>query len=421
MHSGLLKTYFSIVFLVFGVVTVDAQPQLVDRIVAVIDEEIVLHSDVMQRLALTAMQRGVDPREMPEAEAEALYKTILENLVQENLLLAKAREDSIEVDEEQIDEAVYGQMSQIRGRLGEETLEAQLRAEGLTAKDLRDQFRQNFESEYLRQQVMSKLGGEVQIFYKDVENFRTRYQDEIPPMVGVSHILIEARPSEERDAIALKKAADLLEQIRKGEDFGELARQFSEDPGSASSGGELGFFSRGQFLPEFEEAAFSLKPGEVSSPVRTDFGHHIIRVDAVSGREIKARHILISVRATEADKAFAYQRALSFYTSIQKGKDFSELAREHSAHKETAELGGHLGIRSLDGLPPAFTETILKMKLGEVSTPVETEFGWHLVRLDNDREVIEEIVRRLKLSELFRNVLGELREKLYVNVRFSKL
>ena len=226
MRSGLLKTYFSIVFLVFGVVTVDAQPQLVDRIVAVIDEEIVLHSDVMQRLALTAMQRGVDPREMPEAEAEALYKAILENLVQENLLLAKAREDSIEVDEEQIDEAVYGQMSQIRGRLGEEALETQLRAEGLTAKDLRDQFRQNFESEYLRQQVTSKLGGEVQISYKDVEDFRTRYQDEIPPMVGVSHILIEARPSEERDAIALKKAADLLERIRKGGDFGEPRKCF---------------------------------------------------------------------------------------------------------------------------------------------------------------------------------------------------
>ena len=163
MRRSWLKGLLVCCFLLSAIGAAKAEPQLVDRIVAVVDEEIVLHSDVMQRVTLSAMQRGVDPGEMPTEQITQLYTAVLENLVQEKLLLAKAKEDSIEVDEEQIDEAVYQQMSQVQGQLGEETLEAQLRAEGMTARDLRDQFRKNFERDFLRQQVMARLGGEVEI------------------------------------------------------------------------------------------------------------------------------------------------------------------------------------------------------------------------------------------------------------------
>jgi peptidyl-prolyl cis-trans isomerase SurA len=417
MRRSWLKGLLVCCFLLSAIGAAKAEPQLVDRIVAVVDEEIVLHSDVMQRVTLSAMQRGVDPGEMPTEQITQLYTAVLENLVQEKLLLAKAKEDSIEVDEEQIDEAVYQQMSQVQGQLGEETLEAQLRAEGMTARDLRDQFRKNFERDFLRQQVMARLGGEVEISYKDVEDFRTRFQDELPPLVSVSHILIEIKPSEARDSVALKKTEALIDRMENGEDFGELAKQLSDDPGTAPLGGDLGFFSRGQFLPEFEDAAFSLKPGEVSEPIKTAHGYHVIRVDAVSGREIRARHILISVRSSDADEAVAYQRALDLYSRIRDGADLAELARDHSAHEESAQLGGHLGIFPSDSLPPAFVDAIRTMKLGDVSIPVKTEFGWHLVRLDDDREKIEEVVRKLKLSERFRTVITELRNRVYVDVR----
>ncbi len=392
-----------------------AKPQLVDRIVAVVDDEIVLYSEVVTHLRLAVMQQG--GKDLESGELEALFQTVLKGMVDEKLLLARAEEDSIEVDDERVEEALRAELRGLKAQYGEEQFAQQLQQDGLTEREIREQLRQKYRKDFLRQAMYGKLAEKVTVSYKDVEAFRKEYREQLPSLLGISHILIEIKPSEDRQAGALKRAAALLERIRRGEDFGELARQYSEDPGSAPGGGDLGFFARGGFVPEFEEKAFALKPGEVSEPVKTEFGYHIIRVDAVRGDQIQVRHILIAMKPDEVDAQAAYQSTLELYERTQAGEDFAELAKQHSTDQGSAELGGHLGAFLVENLPAAFKGVIGGMKLGEVSSPVRTEFGWHLVKLNDDRESLEDILKQLRMQKLFQEVLDETRKKLYVDIR----
>jgi parvulin-like peptidyl-prolyl isomerase len=152
-------------------------------------------------------------------------------------------------------------------------------------------------------------------------------------------------------------------------------------------------------------------PGEVSEPVETEFGFHLFKAEEVRESEVHVRHILFSL-----DSAAAHRTAMELHKQIQEGADFADLAREHSADPGSAEGGGNLGVYSLDTLPPAFAEAIRTMKLGDVSLPLRTEFGWHLVKLNDDRDTLEEILQQDRVRKRFREALEEMREKLYVEV-----
>lgn len=415
MGSVLLRMIWVGALIVGTCIPVGAKPQLADRIVAVVDDEIVLYSEVVTHLRLAVMQQG--GRDLESDEIEALFQTVLKGMVDEKLLLARAEEDSIEVDDERVEEAMRAELRGLKAQYGEEQFAQQLQQDGLTEREIREQLRQKYRKDFLRQAMHGQLAQKVTVSYKDVEAFRKEYREQLPSLLGISHILIEIKPSEDRQAGALKRAVALWERIQSGEDFAELARQYSEDPGSAPGGGDLGFFARGGFVPEFEEKAFALKPGEVSEPVKTEFGYHIIRVDAVRDDQIQVRHILIAMKPDEVDAQATYQSTLELYERIQAGEDFAELAKQHSADQGSAELGGHLGAFLVENLPAAFKGVVGGMKLGEVSPPFRTEFGWHLLKLNDDRESLEDILKQLRMQKLFREILDETRKKLYVDIR----
>lgn len=395
-----------------------AKPQLVDRIVAVVDNQIILHSEIMTQMAFAVMEQGMDPQTLTKERREGLYQTILENMIQNELLLARAKEDSIEVDAELVEEEVRARIRELKTQHGEAEFQAQLQSEGLTEREVREQFRQRMREAYLRQQMSQRMSQDVQVSYGDIQEFRDKYQDTLPPLMGIGHILIEPKPSADLKGDARGRAEALLARIREGEDFAELARQHSDHPESAAAGGDVGILTRGSFLPELEDMVFSLKPGEVSNLLETDAGYFIIRVDDVDGERVRARIILISLQANEADTAVAYQEAMKLYNQIQDGADFAEMAKAHSAHKESAVQGGRLpGLWTPDNLPPGFADVIRAMRLGDVSQPVQSEFGWHLVKLNDDRDTLEEVVQRLRLQDRFRDILEETRKKLYVDIR----
>ncbi len=395
-----------------------SEPQEVDKIVAVVDDQIVLYSDVMAQVGLAAMNEGISRSDLTKSKFDDLFKSILENMIQEKLLLAKAEEDSIEVDNEAIEEAMRDRIRGLKTQHGEAEFARMLQEGGATERDIREQFRQEFRKEFLRRRMFDKLEQQVDVSFRDLQEFKGRYTDGLPPLLSISHILIPIEPSDDLRNQAKSQAEALLARLKQGEDFAELARQYSGDTGSASAGGDLGYFTRGRMVPEFEEAAFSLRPGEISDPVESDFGYHIIRVDGVQSDKVKARHILIPVQASNRDITNAYSKTLDLVKRIQEGEDFAELAKEHSSHKETAEKGGHLpGLYSPGNLPPAFADAIKKMRLGEVSPPVQTEHGWHLVRVNDDRSALEEVVQQEKLTALFDEVLARMRTRLFVDVR----
>ena len=420
-HRVWLTALAVFVFAPFISKNTQAKLEPADRILAVVDNEIILNSDVLARLSFEVMSLGMDQNSLTSQKIEEMSMKILESMIQDKLLLARAVEDSIEVDDERLEESVRGQIRNIRAQHGEEALTRELEAQGMTIRELRNQFRDRFRNDYLRQSMYQSLSQGMLISPKEIDDFHASYKTERPTHVSLSHILLVPKPSGDKQVEARVRAEKLLERIKNGEDFGDLARGHSEDPGSAKEGGDLGFFERGVMVPGFEEVAFSLRPGEVSDVVETQLGYHIIRLEEVDRIRVRARHILILLLANETDEETAHQEALDLYKMIQSGEQFEDLAREHSAHQETAENGGRFpNIFNQDNLPPAFKNVIQTMKPGDMSLPVKTELGWHLIKLNDDAETAEEILKEIRLQEQFRKVLEETREKLYVDIRVTQ-
>jgi peptidyl-prolyl cis-trans isomerase SurA len=395
-----------------------AKPQLLDQIVAVVDDQIVLRSDVMSNMAMVAMQQGLIREDLTPDRVSEMFELILGNMIQEKLLLARAEQDSIEVDEEVIERAVRSRVRELKAEHGEEDFAGQLAEGGVTERDLREQYRQEFRKDFLRQRMYARLSQQVEVSFKDVQDYIARYQDRLPPLVSISHILVAIEASDDLDAEVRSQADTLIGRLRNGEDFSALAQQYSSDKGSREDGGDLGYFPRGRMVPAFEEAAFALRPGEISAPVKTKFGYHIIKVEAVSGDQIRARHILIQLQPSTRDVRAAYDKALDLAKKAQAGEDFAELARKHSTHEETAKKGGRLpGPFTAENLPPEFSDVLKTMRMGEVSAPIQTEYGWHVVKVNDDQGAVKEIMRQEHLQKRFEEVLAETRARLYVEVR----
>lgn len=395
-----------------------AKPQLLDQIVAVVDDQIVLRSDVMSSMALVAMQQGLSREDLTPDRVKELFEIILGNMIQEKLLLARAEQDSIEVDQEVIERAVRSRVRELKTEHGEEAFASQLAEGGVTERDLREQYRQEFRKDFLRQRMYTSLSQQVEVSFKDVQDYKARYEDELPPLLSISHLLVAIEASDDRAEEVRAQANAVIDRLNKGEDFATMAQQYSSDAGSREDGGDLGYFPRGRMVPAFEEAAFSLQPGEISAPVRTKFGYHIIKLESVSGDQVRARHILIPLEPSARDVKTAYDKALGLAKEAQAGEDFAELAREHSAHEETAKKGGRLpGPFTQDNLPSEFSDVLKTMRMGEVSAPIQTEYGWHVVKVNDDQDAVKEIVQQVRLQERFEEVLAETRARLYVEVR----
>lgn len=402
-------------FLIAG--GVGAELVLLDRIVAVVDDEIVLRSDVEKKLQLELMGRGVNIRSVPAGQLEDMFNKVLENEIQRKLLLAKAREDSIEADDELIEERVRAQIRQFKDQYGNEAFAAELEKQGLTERQVREEFRQQFRDQYLEQSMYQMLSQSVSVSPREVKAFQEKYRRGESDFLSLSHIFIEPKASAEQEDKIRPQAEAVLQRIRSGEDFASLAKEYSQDPGSAQQGGDLGFFGRGTMVPEFETIAFELKPGDLSDLVQSKFGFHIIRAEEISGDQVRARHILFLL---QQDEDAAQERAMDLYRKIQEGADFAELAREHSDYDETGRRGGLMGTFPKTDLPPEYGDVVKTLKPGEVSLPVKMQGGWNLFHVNDDANSLEEIAKQVRLQALFKEKLAETRAKLYVDVRLDQ-
>lgn len=395
---------------------VHAEPILLDQIVAVVDDEIVLRSDVDKKLQMELMGRGAQIRDVPQDQLADMFNKVLENEIQRKLLLAKAREDSVEVDREMIEEMVRSEIRRFKEQHGVSAFAEELKKQGLTEREIRDEFRQEFSNQYLERSIIEHLSQTVSISPRDVKAYQEKYRRGETNHLSLSHIFIEPTASKEQQDKIRPQAEVVLKQIREGGDFAALATEHSQDPGSAAQGGDLGFFGRGTMVPEFEEVAFGLKPGEVSDLVQSGFGFHIIRVEEATGDQVRARHILFLL---QKDEDVAKQKAMALYRQIQDGADFAELAREHSDFEQTAPRGGFMGSFAKTGLPPEY-QVVRSLKPGEISLPVQMQGGWNIFRINDDTSALEEIAKQTRLEEMFREKLAETREKLYVDVRLGQ-
>ena len=386
-----------LIALLFPVSFVHPQ-QILDQAVAIVNDDVILESEVTQGAYVLAMRLGIDPTKDPE-KLSALRKEVMDNLIVQKVLLTRADEETVKVEDRQVESVLDEQMKTMVQQLGSEEKVEEYFGTPIKKlrRDYRDEIKNNLKVKNLRDQ---KVMG-IKISRREAEEFFQTMKDSLPEYkesVDISHILLEIKPGEKAKNEALARITEILNRIKTGEDFADLAKRYSEDPGSAPKGGELGFLQRGDFMREFEEAAFALEPGQISDVVQTSLGYHIIQLIERRGEKINVRHILIRLTATEQDAQTALEEITQIHNKIVNGKaDFSEMAKKYSNDQSTREEGGHLGwfeVEQLRETSKEFTQVLDTVKVGEVSEPFRTRFGYHILKLNERREG-----RKLSLSE----------------------
>ena len=358
------------------------QPQVVDKIVAVVGKNIVLQSEIENQYMQLRLQGEV------EGTAKSMRCEILEDLLLQKLMLNQAEMDSITISDEQVESELNNRIQYFVSRMGsQEKLEEYFNK---TITEIKDEVRRAAKENLLQKQVQNKIMEHVVVTPSEVRAFyRSLPQDSIP-MVGTEYEIcqIVKRPPVSLDEKLRVK--DRLYQIRKrildGESFSTLAVLYSEDPGSARNGGELGFTGKGVFAQEFENVAFNLRDGEVSDVVETEFGFHIIQLIERQDKMVNCRHILLSAKVpvealeqaqNELDSVAQLIRNgdISFEEACKKFSD--EDSKSNGGFLANPATGGHrIGQQDLQEMETYFPEfknlsfVISRLQVGEVSDPV---------------------------------------------------
>ena len=346
---------------------------VVDEIIGRVDDYIVLRSE-LESTYLDILSRG-------ERISGNTKCAVLRDLVTTKLLVAKAEIDSVLVDDSQVDQELNSRMALIINQIGsEEEIERYYNKTIAEFKrELFDDIKEQLVARKMRQEVLNDIEvspEEVKEFYQGIPKDSLPY---FSTQVKVSQIVITPEVGREQKDKVKNELLTIRDKILNGESFEILATLYSQDPGSAQNGGNLGFVGRGAFQPEFEAEVFKLKPGEISMPIETQFGYHIIQLIEKRGNLFNSRHILLQPEFSDND----ISNTINFLDSLKElayndSITFEELARKHSDDKFTSSFGGYftdaMGGENVlvEELDPVIFFTIDTMDVGDISVPFES-------------------------------------------------
>jgi peptidyl-prolyl cis-trans isomerase SurA len=417
-----------------------------DAIAAMVNDEPVLASDVEEQLFLFLQRNQMRP---DSTLVDTLRRQILDQLIDDKLVLAEARRQAVTVTAADLNRQIDTAIAEAKERLGgEERFQEQLRRENTTEARLRERYKGELEQQMIMQRLVQRMFPRKPVPQAEAEAWFSSHRDrfpKVPPQLRLQVIQIVPTP----DSARLKEGRDRIVALRRrisgGEKFAKVAAEASEDPASAQSGGDLGFFRRGQMEPAVEEAAFSLPDGGLSQPVRTPFGWHLVQpierdtvTDAkgrdsldVQGRpivEMHARHILIRVTPNEADVERAVELAQAVREQAARGGDFAALVKRWSQYQGAAGPDGDVGFVSLGGLQPALRDGLADLQPGAISDVLPTAQGLNIFKvterkaereyeLAEIREDLPEAVAQAQFREKYEAWLKTLRAKAQIEYR----
>ena len=347
---------------------------LIDKTIAVVGNEMISLSELEQEILYMRMQGMYSDKNMRCEQ--------LERMLENKLFLMQARVDSLSVNQEMVASTLSQRIDAMRTQLGgDENVE---KTYGKPLYKLRQEWKQQMEDMSLTQQMQQQISSQVpELTPHDVKEYLAETDPADLPMVPIKYQLSQIciYPDREAANLAVKeKLLGIRERIMNGEKFSTLARIYSEDPGSARKGGELGLASKSIFWPAFSDAAMSLKPGVISQIVETPDGFHIIEVLEKKGDMFNARHILIKPSYTDEDRQKAFKTLDSLKTEIQNNAvTFQMAARFYSQDAQTKTNGGQMAdpytgssYFEIDQLKPEDYSAIKDLKEGEISEPVQS-------------------------------------------------
>jgi peptidyl-prolyl cis-trans isomerase SurA len=406
---------------------------LVDRIVAVVNKDVITLSEL--NAAVATGERQLRRQGTPAPERPVLERQMLERLILDKAQLQMARDTGIRIDELQLDRAVQRIAEQNKMTLAE--FRGVLERDGVAFDAWREDLREQIILSRLRErEVDDKVqvsDGEIELFLEDMKSRPDRAE------YNVSHILVRIpeQASPERLQEARAKAQRAMAEARSGGDFGRIAATYSDAP-DALEGGVLGWRSHERLPQLFSAALAGMKPGEVSELLRSPAGFHVLKlvdrrgVDAGAApiTQTRARHIL--VRTSEiVSESEARRRLQDLRERLVNGKaDFGELARVHSDDTGSAVRGGELDWIYPGDTVPDFERALQELKPGELSDPVKTPFGYHLIQVlerrssdvspERRRLQARQALRERKADEAYQEWLRQLRDQAYVELRLEE-
>ncbi len=436
-----MKKIFAVFFLFCCVCHVMAQDNVIDEIVWVVGDDAILRSDVeAQRLYLQQEGQRLDGDP---------YCFIPEQMAIQKLYLNQAKIDSITVNENSVIQSVDQWMNMAVNQIGSrEKLEEYF---GKKYSQIKDERKEMIREQQIVQQMQQELIGEIKLTPSEVRKYFNQIPQDslpnIPTTVEVQIITMEPKiPFEETDAIKAR-LRDFTEQINSGKmEFSTLARLYSEDPGSAARGGELGFMSKTQLLPEFANVAFNLKdPKRVSQIVQTEYGYHIIQLIEKRGDRINCRHILLKPKVSDKELSDAMARMDSLYNDLRADKfSFDEAATFLSSDKDTRNNKGLMVNQDYESanmgtpkfemqeLPQEIGKVVYEMRVGDISKPftmltnkqkevvaivkLKARVEGHKANLSDDYQALKSIVEAKKREELLNNWIIEKQRTTYVRI-----
>ena len=431
-----MKRFFVILALISFLVPCRAQEaQVIDRVVAVVGQNIILQSDIEAQYMQFRLQGGI------KGSASSIRCEILEDLMFQKLMLNQAEMDSITVTDEQVESEVDRLIRYFISQLGsQENLEKYYKKD---MNEIKEELRRMRRDQMLVEQVQQTILANVEVTPAEVRKCYHDLPNDSIPMVNskyeIAH-LVKKPPITLDEKLEVK---DRLYKMRKrildGERFSTLALLYSEDPGSAKKGGELGFHGRGEFAPEFEAAAFNLRDGEISEVVETEFGFHIIQMIERRGEFINVRHILLTVKVSPEAFQTAYDELDSIAALIHNDSlTVDEAVRQFSDEKD--RISGGILVNPNDGstlfdaseLDQQVSVTVNRMKVGEISAPVpmktsdnkdayrllylKRKTAPHKANLKDDYTLIRDWAMQQKREDIINKWIANKSQKAYIRV-----
>lgn len=408
-----------------------AAQEPVDAVVAKVEDMPILKSEVDRQVELYRLSAPAS-RGVPE---DSLRKMALESLIETNLMLARAKAESLTVTDQEVETRLNASIENMRAQFpNEEAFQAQLKEEGLTLAQLKDKHRRDARSQLLIQKLIDRnLRTKVpEPSTKELEKFYESHRDSFPPepeRVELSHILIIPKPGEQANRAFEAKVRQVMAALREKKlSFATIAKRHSMDKRSGPEGGDLGWVDKEDLFPEIRDRIQKMRVGQVSDPIQSRAGIHFVKMMEKQGERMRLSHILLYPEPSEADIARAKRTAAGLRTRVTTGgEDFAKVAQTYSDDEETKSKGGSLGVTPVEAFAryPEIKDEMATMAEGEVSEVLRTETGFHVFKLhkrlpmqqptfETVKPQLREYIMGKKMQELYETWMKELKKKYYV-------
>jgi parvulin-like peptidyl-prolyl isomerase len=411
----------------------NAPVELVDRVAAVVGDTVVLYTEILETLLQEQAQGATLPAPGTPAY-DSLVTTTLSTLVDQLVLLQRAKEEEISVPEDVVESETDLRFQEVRGSFRNAAeFERAIQESGRTLVQYRLYLRSQVRAQRMINQFVQQIRGSLPAVTVSDDEVREWFEQNTqgqtqPPRISFEQVVIRPTPEPEAEAAARQRTVEALQAVRDGMDFAVAARRYSEDAGNRDQGGDLGWVRRASIDPDFAAAAWAARTGTPIGPVRSQFGYHVIKVENVRGGERKISHILIRAETDEDDVQQARELAEAVADSARDGVAIERLARSHGMSEEPVRLPNVPLDRLREGGYGEYVQHLSTPIPGEVIGPfpvtvrgqrfvvlkvVDFTPGGSLRLEDVQEEIREGLVQQKGLEQL----VEELRNEIYVDVR----